>query len=86
MALIASEEKPKRINWHRVGFWGALGVAGVFVFSASFHKDRRILTIFESEGRWEMNKFVRFNFPQTAEWLGLNHNATNTVRPIASSR
>lgn len=78
MALIASEDRPKRFDWHRVGFWGVLGVAAVFIGFASFHPDRRLVTVFEAEGRNELNKFMRFNFPETADWLGLNHNATSS--------
>lgn len=80
-------ERPKRIDWHRIVFWGSIATAATLIFFASFHKDRRIITVFEAEGRNELSKFVRFNFPTTAEWLGLNHYATNTVpAPISASR
>lgn len=80
-------DKSKQTDWHRITFWGSIGVASVFIFFASFDRDRRILTIFEAEGRNELSKFVRFNFPETAQWLGLNRYATNPVpAPIAASR
>lgn len=80
-------DKSKRIDWHRITFWGSIATAATLIFFASFDKDRRIITIFEAEGRNELSKFVRYNFPETAQWLGLNHYATNTVpAPIAASR
>lgn len=78
-------DKSKRIDWHRITFWGSIATAATLIFFASFHKDRRIITIFEAEGRNELSKFVRYNFPDTANWMGLNRNATSPA-PIASSR
>lgn len=91
MAFVGAEgaclvaDKSKRVDWHRITFWGSIGVASIFIFFASFDRDRRILTIFEAEGRNELSKFVRYNFPDTANWMGLNRNATSPA-PLASSR
>lgn len=80
-------DKSKRIDWHRIGFWGTLAGVATLVFIASFHKDRRVITVFEAEGRNELSKYVRYNFPTTAEWMGLNHAQTaKPGAPTMSSR
>lgn len=69
-------DKPKRFDLFKVISWSAVGVMGVWLLMASFHPERRIVPFFTAEGRNETSKFLRYNFPTTAEWLGLNHAQT----------
>ena len=59
-------------SWHRVVFWASLGVASVFAGYSTVRPDRRVITIFEDEGRESIKKYLRYNFPQLAEKIGAN--------------
>lgn len=63
-------DKPKRFDGHRVFFWSAVGVSVVWIALLSQSKDRKLLTIFEAEGRRQIENYARYNYPDFAENMG----------------
>lgn len=65
MALI---EKPA-VHWHSLLFWGSFAVAGAFLLTAPFNKDKKPHWHFDAYGQTEFKNFVRYNFKQGERWF-----------------
>lgn len=67
------------IHWHSLLFWGSFAVAASCLITAPMNKDGKPHWAFDEYGRTELKKFVRYNFPKTADWMGLGY-VQNPVR------